>query len=223
MNKGSRPLSPVERAALSYSRGYATVMRYEAQTLIKRDEKLLNAALGAFADVPTRDPNFHKAQRAILKIKERTQPTETTARWGAWIIVVGAFITFLMANVTYLTGKPGLAKSFQVTDRSVQFLKAAKVPEEVAAKLDAMAKEPPAPKATFDLELKSALGDDLSKKYGDLVREQAATGQMIQLQESLEPGYYALICFGALMFMVAGLYLQQLSKLKFGGIELEKT
>lgn len=39
----------------------------------------------------------------------------------------------------------------------------------------------------------------------------------------LETGYYALITFGALIFMVAGLFLRQLSKLKVGAIELEKS
>ncbi len=35
-------------------------------------------------------------------------------------------------------------------------------------------------------------------------------------------GYYALLTFGSLVFMVAGLYLPQILKLKVGGIEMEK-
>jgi hypothetical protein len=35
-------------------------------------------------------------------------------------------------------------------------------------------------------------------------------------------GSYALLTFGSLIFMVAGLYLPQILKLKVGGIELEK-
>ena len=38
-----------------------------------------------------------------------------------------------------------------------------------------------------------------------------------------EPGYYALLSFGALIFMVAGLYLPQILKLSVGGIKLEKS
>jgi hypothetical protein len=34
---------------------------------------------------------------------------------------------------------------------------------------------------------------------------------------------YSLLTFGSLLFMVAGLYLPQLLKLKVGGIELEKS
>jgi hypothetical protein len=36
-------------------------------------------------------------------------------------------------------------------------------------------------------------------------------------------GYYALFTFGSLIFMVAGLYLPQILKLKVAGIELEKS
>jgi tetratricopeptide (TPR) repeat protein len=38
-----------------------------------------------------------------------------------------------------------------------------------------------------------------------------------------EPGYYALLSFGALIFMIAGLYLPQILKLKVAGIQLEKS
>ncbi len=221
--QGSRHLSPVERAALSYSRGYASVMCYEAQTLAKRNEKLLQDALAAFGEVPVGDANFHKAQRAKQKIRERTQPAERSQRWGAWIIVVGAFVTFAVANVAFLVGKPGLVLTFQVTPDSLQALKAARLPDEVVGKLGALAQHGAAPKPAFDSDLKLALGDDLAKKFGDAIRERATAGPALRWQESLDAGYYALLSFGALMFMVAGLYLQQLSKLKFGGIELEKA
>jgi len=36
-------------------------------------------------------------------------------------------------------------------------------------------------------------------------------------------GYYALLSFGSLIFMIAGLYLPQILKLKVAGIELEKS
>jgi hypothetical protein len=39
---------------------------------------------------------------------------------------------------------------------------------------------------------------------------------------SIDAGYHSLLTVGALIFMVAGLYLPQLLKLKVAGIELEK-
>jgi hypothetical protein len=38
-----------------------------------------------------------------------------------------------------------------------------------------------------------------------------------------EPVYYAAVTFGSLLFMVVGLYLSKVSKLKVGAIELEKS
>ena len=221
--RGSRPLTPAESAALNYSRGYANVARYEAQTVAKRDQKLLDAARAAFEVVPRKDVNFHKAQRAKLKISERMQPTDRPARWGASIIVIGALVTLVVANVGFVFGKPGLARTFHVAQPSVQMLKAAKAPDDVVAKVEALTRREGVPKAAFDAEVKAALGDDLAKKYGETLRQQASSELTGSLQESLEPGYYALLSFGALIFIVAGLYLQQLSKLKFGGFELEKT
>jgi len=39
----------------------------------------------------------------------------------------------------------------------------------------------------------------------------------------LEPGYYALLSFGMLTFMIAGLYLPQILKIEVGGVKLEKS
>jgi hypothetical protein len=222
-DQGSKPLTPSERAALSYSRGYANVMRYEAQTVAKRDVKLLEAALAAFDEVPPRDANFHKAQRAKIKIRERTQASDRSARWGTWIVVFGGVLTLLVANIAFLLGKPGLTRTFQVQDASVQSLKTAKAPDDVIARVEALGRREPLPRPSFESELKSALGEEWAKRMGDTVRAQASTQLAPGWHEAIEAGYYALLSFGAMIFIVAGLYLQQLSKLKFGGIELEKT
>jgi hypothetical protein len=223
MPRGSKRLSPVERAALAYSRGYANVMRYEAQTVTKRDERLLQTALAAFDEVPERDVNYHKAQRAMLKIRERTVLTDRPAQFGAYLIVAAAAVTLIVANVAFLVGKPGLERTQRVDGQSVQQVKAAKAPDDVVARLEALSRRDPLSKSPFEAELKTALGEEWMKKVGDAVRQQATTTLQPALHESIEAGYYALLTFGALLFMIAGLYLQQLSKLKFGGFELEKT
>ena len=219
----SKPLSPGEEAALCYTRGYANVARYESQTVAKRDEKFLDNAIAAFGQVPKGDANFYKAQRAKAKIVEQRQVIDRSARWGAWIVVAVALVTLLVANLEFLVGKPGLTRTFQVTDRSVQWIKSAKAPEEVASRVEALSRRGGLSKAAFEAELGDALGDEWTKKFGDALRRQASTELTPGWQESIEAGYYALLSFGALMFLVAGLYLQQLSKLKFGGFELEKT
>jgi hypothetical protein len=41
--------------------------------------------------------------------------------------------------------------------------------------------------------------------------------------KQIDTGYYVLLTFGSLMFILAGLTLAQLLKLKVAGIELEKS
>jgi hypothetical protein len=173
--RGSKPLTPGENAALCYTRGYANVMRYESQTVAKRNEKLLEDAVTAFDQVPKGDPNFHKAQRAKAKILEQRQVIDRSARWGTRIIVAAALFTLLVANVGFLIGKPELTRTFQVADQSVQLIKAAKAPDEAAARLEALSRRGGLPKAASEAELNAALGDEWAKKLGDTVRQQAST------------------------------------------------
>jgi len=220
---GSKVLTPGERAEILYRRGYALAMQFEAQPVVKRDNKLLDAALSAFAQIPGNDPNHAKASRAMIKIRHRTSLGERAARWGGWFVAGAATLVLLVANLSFVIGKPGLTRTYEVTQQSVGALRLAKVPPGVLGKLEALAARGELTKTSFDFELKSALGEEFSKLHGDTVRQQAATHLTPGWQESIDAGYYALLSFGALIFIIAGLFLQQLSKLKFGGFELEKT
>jgi tetratricopeptide (TPR) repeat protein len=73
--------------------------------------------------------------------------------------------------------------------------------------------------------------ESLSEVYGPLAVCAAASSVFILAQKEFidhgkdafgGPGYYVLATFGALIFMIAGLYLPQILKLKVGSIELEK-
>lgn len=223
LDSGLRRLTPVERAATSHSRGYANVMCYEAQTLTARDQKLLEAALRDFRIIPRKDSNYHKAQRNISKIEERIRPsTLSPARWGAWLITIAAGLIFIGSQVVFYGGKPGLGKTFQITEQSLKALQALQVPDDVVQKLNPLTKDELRPWEAFNRNLKAKLGDKEAAQFGDTIRQHASS-PMLRWQEPLETGYYVLLTFGSLLFMISGLYLQQLSKLKVGAIELEKT
>ena len=53
--------------------------------------------------------------------------------------------------------------------------------------------------------------------------ENAERVKPIENFPELAGGYYALLTFGSLLFMVVGLYLPQILKLRVAGIELEKS
>jgi tetratricopeptide (TPR) repeat protein len=75
----------------------------------------------------------------------------------------------------------------------------------------------------FYSEFEERFGDKLTseiKKY-DLLR---GSGKIkFKGFEQFEPGYYVLLTFAAFIFMVTGLFLQKITKLKFGAMELEKS
>ena len=219
-DRALRRLSPAERAALSYSRGYANVMCFEAQTLAKHDDKRLHAALPRSAKCHPATPTSTRRKEPSRRSESGPEPSERAARWGAWIIVVGAFVTFVVANVAFLVGKPGLVLTFQVSSESLQALKAASLPDEVVAKLDL---------AQRGAALKAAFTATSSRRSATIWRRSSVT-----------PSANRPLAAGPALAGVAGrrrLALlapapcvhgrwpvsAQLSKLKFGGIELEKT
>src|SRR6185295_5909551 len=75
---------------------------------------------------------------------------------------------------------------------------------------------------------------DLSNALHEVLKTdvEAVTSVVLQNADSVKPvedfpefaaGYYGLLTFGSLLFMVVGLYLPQILKLRVAGIELEKS
>ena len=145
----SRRLRRKELAALHYSRGYARVKHYEASNASK-DVKLLHNALKVFKECALKDPDHHKAKRAVARLKERLRFFS-----GNHIRdVVAPWAIFLLSTVVFLAIQAGFYFKF---------------PAEIDVKL------------------------------------------------------YVPMTFGLLIFMVAGIYLPQVLRLKVGSIELEKS
>jgi tetratricopeptide (TPR) repeat protein len=148
---GSKRLTKKDLAAAYYSRGYARVKRYEADTITK-DESLLHQARKDFSLCFKSDPEHHKAYRAKEKLLKRLRyltPQRLADRVGPLLIMLLSFTVFAVTQTSFFFHKP--------------------------------------------------------------------------IGSINEPGYYALLSFGALIFMVAGLYLPQILKLKVAGIQLEKS
>ena len=148
--KGSKQLSPKERAALLYARGYAAVKAYEAQGALGR-ESLLTKALHDFRACVRYDPENYKAARASEKIRERRKafgPDWFARKVAPWLILLPAISVLVLAQFAHF-----------------------------------------------------------------YPRERGAIGA----------GEYGALTFGAMMFIIVGLFLPQIQKLKGAGIELEKT
>jgi tetratricopeptide (TPR) repeat protein len=220
----SRRLGEAELAAARYSCGYAHVMRYETQSLVKKDESLLQEGRRTFDRIPVGDVNYHKARRAIGKIDERLTPPGLLAeQWGARMVLAAAVVMFLIGLGALVIGRPVWAGGFLITEPALAELKRRGASDDLVKKLRPLEGRYLSDQGHLTEELRKAGGEEAAAKFGVQLATASAVGTAIQGWRPVETGYAVLLMFGSIIFMVAGLYLQQISKLKFGGLELEKS
>jgi|GEM_PF-6522546 len=219
----SKYLKNQEKAGVYYQLGYARVQSYETLG-IRRDTKLLEQAQKDFNTCVDLNPSHQKAKRAKEKIDKRLgyfsrdRLTETTGpRAIFWMsITIFAFVQ-LAFYVAPVFNRPKLV----VSDKSLQAV-AKQVSPETLASLEALKNQ------KFDSQ------EALSNALNQLVKTDVETVTTAVLQNAsmvkpvedfpeMPAGYYALLTFGSLLFMVVGLYLPQILKLRVAGIELEKS
>lgn len=225
--ESSKNLKKKELAALLYSRGYARVKLYEAPKT-RRDEKQLGEAERDFKECVQNDPEHHKAKRALEKVQKRLERFSTqslTERIGPWAV---AFLSLYIFGATQIGFFYGHTRSAEPVSINEVVSKAASV--EVAPVKGDVAKGKGATRAPEPDAVHSAAKKGASKsaevpvktKEGDTSKDKE--GKSTSKPEAvMGAGYYALLSFGSLIFMIAGLYLPQILKLKVAGIELEKS
>ncbi|NOH01224.1 MAG: tetratricopeptide repeat protein [Chloroflexi bacterium] len=220
----SKVLKPQEVAAIRYARGYARVMLFESQT--HRDERILRDARRDFESIPPTDKNYQKAKRSAKKITEKLRPfspSNLEQRAGGWVIMI-AFIAFLVGQFMFFLGQPvRVPPGYRLTEAGVDALQAAGVPDELLLGIEALVAE------RFDSQ--KDLLDTVSALFGDAMTLDTHRTVVANIEpvpasmdyQQVDVGFYALFTFGPLIFFVAGAYLQQISRLKFAGIEIEKS
>jgi len=221
----SKILNRNERSAVFYSKGYNEVMIYETQK--KHDFKQLRTAYNDFRKVEKETSNYFKAQRAITKTTEILAPPQGALnKWGPRIILAFVAVVFLIAQLLFIFGKPMIGVSGYIVDKNkIETLNPVKKPlnQTVVSKLKEIAEQKLIFSSNDDFlnNIRMEFGDSLAVilKPTELLK-----GKMtIKEFQSFDTGYYVLITFACLLFMIAGLYLDQISKLKVGAIELEKS
>ncbi|MBM3235438.1 tetratricopeptide repeat protein [Candidatus Poribacteria bacterium] len=109
--KGSKRMKKKELAAAYYSRGYASVKLYEISKVIG-DERLLHDALGDFEECFRLDPDYHKAGRAIEKLKKRLSRfslQRLMEKLGPPLISVSSLFVFILSQCSFFFGKPNIS------------------------------------------------------------------------------------------------------------------
>ena len=229
--KCSRKLTEEDMGSLRYSRGYASVMLFECRKI--EDRGLLDEAQDDFNQIHKNHPNYHKAVRAIEKIADRLEPSREQSgleRRGPFVVALLAVVVFFASHFALFVGVPQMKKvGFSIDNVSLL---------ELMMKLDTVTKKQRDNllnnlKNLVGLEfatrenLVGAISKTVDKesmtKLRPLMERLKVLERTEQRFEPIKIGSYAILTFGSLIFLVAGLYLRQISKLKFGGIELEKS
>ncbi|MEM8898870.1 MAG: tetratricopeptide repeat protein [Bacteroidota bacterium] len=221
-----RKYKDLKLSDLYYSLGYIKYKQYQKSEIQDRN-KFIKESLKFFGKAQEVNPENLKAKKAKEKIDNSIlsfQKSSRTENLGAILVTGLSLIVFLLGqyffyfhspreNEVSLTQQNVTQLSGILTLDSVEMANITKlvsVPfEEKSALLKAVEGSVAKAKTAGKMETLNALS---------LGKQESVKGQPL-----LPPGYYALISFGAIMFMIAGFYLPKLLKLKVGVIEIEKN
>ena len=219
----SKYLKKQEKAAVYYQRGYASVQLYEGLGS-RKDTKLLEAAKKDFDSCYKLNPLHPKAKRAKEKVDKRLayfSRDRLTETIGPRTIYWMSIIVFAVVQLAFFAMPFYNRPSLIVSDKSLQAAAAQASPEEMQSLAGLK-------------NIKFSNTEDLANRVKPLVKanvdkitaavlDNAEKVKPVQNFPELDGGYYALLTFGSLLFMVVGLYLPQILKLRVAGIELEKS
>jgi hypothetical protein len=216
-------------SSVYYSIGYTKVKLYEIQEaasfkpLSRFDKKsFLRSALRSFQKIGTGQPDFYKAQTAIKKIeKQFSRDAKAGRRTAPVLIFLLSFLICLTMQFFFWLGRPSRKDAFVVNNSSLMaFLSQHKLDNFANnAKQLALLEFNNVKDLQASLQHTLPLPDSLSNKLGTEIIERKSRLDF----QPIDSAPYALITFGSLIFMVIGLFLRDISKLKVGSIELEKT
>ena len=225
----SRKLNSQEISSVNYSVGYIKVKLYEIneglgfRALTKFGKSSdLEFALKSFKQITLDQPEFYKAQTAIKKIKKQFSVTASVRRKIApSMVFLLSLLICLAAQFFFWLGRPTRKDRFLVNSANLSGFISQNQLDFFTGGLHQV--------ATKKFNSLKDLQDDVKKTISgsDSVMQKLANLPTIQVSEvefePIDSTIYISLTFGTLIFMVVGLYLGNISKLKVGAIELEKT
>ncbi|MCZ6702003.1 MAG: tetratricopeptide repeat protein, partial [Ignavibacteria bacterium] len=225
-NDASKKLNNTELSELYYSLGYAKIRTHELQK--ESGNKLLKSAKKVFNKVGEGTQNYYKASRAINKIQERiSEKRKPGSRIGAYIVVGLSVIVFLIAQGAFFIGRPVIQNTaFSFNPQKFDSLivnENLEVPMEnqISILSEKYLSADKSFKALSDIIGKDKLDKIEVVKILNIIDENEAF--ILKEFDPIDSALYATLTFGSIIFMIAGLYLKEMTKLRLGAIELEKT
>lgn len=221
-----RQYKDLKLSDIYYSMGYLKAKRFEREQ-VGFDPALLKESLRYFTLSHETDPDNLKAIASKKKIENNLKTTRKSSRFeqfGAWAITILSFLIFLLCQYFfYFHGTE--TEKYSLNEQGANYLGSVLVlPDADIGKLKNLSGIVFEEKATLIEAIKAVVGSEaLANKQVLISQIDLNVKASTEATPLLPTGYYALISFGALIFMIAGLYLPKLLKLKVGVIEIEKN
>jgi len=221
----SRKLAHNEISAINYSLGYIESKLYETKKNdLFSDKRPLNKAKEYFLSVKPGTDTYNKAQSSINKIiKALNQYSFFNSKAGSVAIIIASLLILSLIQVAFFYGKPREVYGVTIPQKELFSLLHTEG-------LDSLKQQ------FINLSGRSfssveKMLEAFKAKTDKLKIEKAIDPQGIMLisdkkfirWDPIGEVTYVSMTLGLLVFTIAGFFMRQLSKLKVGGVELEKT
>jgi hypothetical protein len=191
---------------------------------LKRDQKLISNSISDFQECVKLNPEHFKAVRALSRLEDErmklTSPRWWMERFGPTIIISFSVLIFLYAFFSVIIGRPEFERGIVLDNEKLQDISAVEMNMDIINSLDNTSFS--SEKELLD-KLKNEFGESFTDELGEImlnsVKSEVIDWKFVQIDILT----FASIAFGALIFMIAGAYLPQLTSLRLAGMQLEKS
>lgn len=216
----SRQLTIPEQNALYYSSGYTKVRLFELGK--GANFFALNAAKNELKKVNETSPEYVKARKAIRLINEKLAGAAKAKKIAYSSIFIFAFLIF--AGTQYVAISNYLSKGDKVYTVSSNEVRNAgqRAGKDSASLVNSMT--PLLLKQYTDIdELQKMINDSLPRKLIPFLDMKVIAENKVIPKVNLDAVNYAFFTFSSILFMVVGLFLPYITRLKVGTIEMDKN
>ncbi|MEM6395355.1 MAG: tetratricopeptide repeat protein [Bacteroidota bacterium] len=223
---GARKYKDLKLSDVYYSLGYINYQKYQNDKLGDNIDFLYDS-LRYFSKSTSCNPDNIKAKKSQQKVKnylQKYQRKSETENFGARLITVFSLIIFVLCQYFFYFHQTE-DEVYKLNDDSVDYIGSLlSLDEAQTVEMETLVGVPFKSKDALLNAIEGEVGESFAMKnvaYLDAIYLVESTGE--EQIGRIPTGYYALITFGAILFMIAGLYLPRLLKLKVGVIELQKN
>jgi tetratricopeptide (TPR) repeat protein len=218
----SRLLNSQEISGIRYSLGYTLVRLAESGASL--DLSLLSSAKKEFKCVIQISSEYFKAQKAIKSINETIYSFSRVKEWVQYFIFGLSLLVFAGAQFVVISN--------YFSKRDIYKLNKDQVKSYLNKALPATQRTEMIKKMTGVFSVEFASIEDLQTRVDSLLPDSnsiasTAANLVTKSKVSAASGFdttaYCLVTFGSLIFMIVGLFLPSITKLKVGSVEMDKN